>query len=63
VVEETDAGPIVLQQSVPVLESDTEETLAARVLEIEHRIYPEAVRLVAEGHVKFAGARDEAPAR
>jgi phosphoribosylglycinamide formyltransferase-1 len=63
VVEETDAGPIVLQQSVPVLESDTEETLAARVLEIEHRIYPEALRLVAEGRAKFAGARDEAPAR
>jgi phosphoribosylglycinamide formyltransferase 1 len=63
VVEETDAGPIVLQQSVPVLEGDTEETLAARVLAIEHRIYPEALRLVAEGSAKFAGARDEAPAR
>lgn len=63
VVEETDAGPIVLQQSVPVLEGDTEETLAARVLEIEHRIYPEALRLVAEGRAGFAGARDEAPAR
>jgi|SRR5437764_7543397 len=63
VVEETDAGPIILQQSVPVLESDTEETLAARVLEVEHRIYPEALRLVAEGRAKFAGARDEAPAR
>jgi phosphoribosylglycinamide formyltransferase-1 len=63
VVEETDAGPIVLQQSVPVLEGDTEETLAARVLEIEHRIYPEALRVVAEGRAKFAGAHDEAPAR
>jgi len=63
VVEETDAGPIVLQQSVPVLEGDSEETLAARVLEIEHRIYPEALRLVAEGRARFAGARDEAPAR
>jgi phosphoribosylglycinamide formyltransferase 1 len=63
VVEETDAGPIILQRSVPVLEGDTEETLAARVLEIEHRIYPEALRLVAEGRAKFAGARDEAPAR
>jgi phosphoribosylglycinamide formyltransferase 1 len=63
VVEETDGGPIVLQQSVPVLEGDTEETLAARVLAIEHRIYPEALRLVAEGSAKFAGARDEAPAR
>jgi phosphoribosylglycinamide formyltransferase-1 len=63
VVEETDDGPTVLQQSVPILEDDTEEALAARVLEIEHRIYPEALRLVAEGRAKFAGARDEAPAR
>ena len=53
VVEETDAGPIICQQSVPVLEDDTEETLAARVLQIEHRIYPEALRLVAEGRAKF----------
>ena len=53
VVEETDAGPIISQQSVPVLEGDTEEALAARVLEIEHRIYPEALRLVAEGRAKF----------
>jgi len=54
VVEETDAGPVISQQSVPVLQGDTEETLAARVLEIEHRIYPEALRLVAEGRAKFA---------
>jgi len=54
VVEETDAGPVIRQQSVPVLQGDTEETLAARVLEVEHRIYPEALRLVAEGQVKFA---------
>jgi phosphoribosylglycinamide formyltransferase 1 len=53
VVEETDAGPIISQQSVPVLEGDSEETLAARVLAIEHRIYPEALRLVAEGRAKF----------
>ena len=54
VVEETDAGPIISQQSVPVLQGDTEQTLAARVLEIEHRIYPEALRLVAEGQATFA---------
>jgi phosphoribosylglycinamide formyltransferase-1 len=54
VVEETDAGPIISQQSVPVLPGDTEETLAARVLEIEHRIYPEALRLVAQGGASFA---------
>jgi phosphoribosylglycinamide formyltransferase-1 len=53
VVEETDAGPIICQQSIPVLDDDTEETLAARVLQIEHRIYPEALRLVAEGRAKF----------
>ena len=59
VVEETDAGPVIRQQSVPVLQGDTEETLAARVLEVEHRIYPEALRLVAEGQVKFAASQIE----
>jgi phosphoribosylglycinamide formyltransferase-1 len=54
VVEETDAGPVISQQSVPVLQGDTEEMLEARVLEIEHRIYPQALRLVAEGRAKFA---------
>jgi phosphoribosylglycinamide formyltransferase-1 len=51
---EVDSGPIILQDSVPVMDGDTEATLAARVLEVEHRIYPEALRLVAEGSVKFA---------
>jgi phosphoribosylglycinamide formyltransferase-1 len=59
VVEETDAGPVISQQSVLVHQGDTEETLAARVLEIEHRIYPEALRLVAEGRAKFATAQAE----
>jgi phosphoribosylglycinamide formyltransferase-1 len=59
VVEETDAGPIISQQSVPVLQGDTEETLAARVLEVEHRIYPEALRLVAEGRAKFTRPQSE----
>jgi phosphoribosylglycinamide formyltransferase-1 len=59
VVEETDAGPVISQQSVPVLQGDTEEMLAARVLEIEHRIYPEALRLVAEGRAKFATPQPE----
>lgn len=53
VVPETDAGPIIVQESVPVLEGDSEETLAARVLEVEHRIYPHALSLVAEGRVSF----------
>ena len=59
VVEETDAGPIISQQSVLVLQGDSEETLAARVLEIEHLIYPEALRLVAEGRAKFATSQPE----
>ena len=53
VVAETDSGPIIIQESVPVVEGDSEETLAARVLEIEHRIYPQALRLVAEGRVNL----------
>jgi phosphoribosylglycinamide formyltransferase-1 len=53
VVPETDSGPIIAQQSVPVLDGDTEETLAARVLEAEHRLYPQALRLVAEGRATF----------
>jgi phosphoribosylglycinamide formyltransferase-1 len=50
---EMDEGPIIVQDSVPVLESDTEEALAQRVLEVEHRIYPQALRLVAEGRATF----------
>ena len=49
VVAETDSGPIVAQDWVPVHEGDTEETLAQRVLEVEHRIYPLALRALAEG--------------
>jgi phosphoribosylglycinamide formyltransferase 1 len=49
VVPEMDSGPIVAQDSVAVYEGDTEETLARRVLELEHRIYPRALREVAEG--------------
>ena len=49
VVEETDSGPVIAQQSVPVRQGDNEETLAARVLQVEHRLYPEALRMVAEG--------------
>ena len=51
-----DHGPILVQAAVPVLESDTEETLAARVLAQEHRIYPQAARWLAEGRVVFSGA-------
>jgi phosphoribosylglycinamide formyltransferase 1 len=52
VVPEMDAGPIVAQGSVPVRDGDTEETLAERVLEIEHQIYPRALRAVAEGRTE-----------
>jgi phosphoribosylglycinamide formyltransferase-1 len=52
-----DTGPIILQASVPVEPGDTEETLAARILVEEHRLYPEAVRLFAEGRLTVAGRR------
>ena len=55
--EGVDTGPIVAQASVPVLAGDTEETLAARILMEEHRLYPEAVRLFAEGRLVISGRR------
>jgi phosphoribosylglycinamide formyltransferase 1 len=59
VVAEMDSGPIVAQDSVPVIEGDTEESLAERVLQVEHRLYPRALRLVAEGETTFASAGKE----
>jgi phosphoribosylglycinamide formyltransferase-1 len=55
---EMDSGPIIAQDSVAVMQDDSEETLANRVLEVEHRIYPQALRLVAEGRATFAPASD-----
>lgn len=55
--EEYDHGPIILQAVVPVEDDDTPETLAARVLEQEHRLYPEAIRLFAEGRLEIRGRR------
>lgn len=55
VIPETDAGPIVMQGAVTVADDDTPETLAARVITIEHRIYPEALRLLASGRLKLDG--------
>ncbi len=52
-----DEGPIILQAAVPVLDDDTEESLAARVLAEEHRIYPETLRLLASGHLQVEGRR------
>ena len=53
VIPETDAGPIVMQGAVAVGDDDTPETLAARILGIEHRIYPDALRLLAEGKIRL----------
>jgi phosphoribosylglycinamide formyltransferase-1 len=65
--EQTDHGPIILQGAVAVHDDDTEETLAERILGIEHAIYPAAIRLFAEGrlqvqgrHVRIAGSRASA---
>jgi len=55
VTAETDAGPILMQGAVAVADDDTAETLEARILEIEHRIYPAALRLVASGEVRLDG--------
>ena len=57
VTEGVDEGPIILQAAVPVLDSDTPEVLAARILEQEHKIYPRAVQLFAEGRLKVDGRR------
>jgi phosphoribosylglycinamide formyltransferase 1 len=55
VIPATDAGPIVMQGAVAVADGDTPDTLAARVIQIEHRIYPEALRLLASGKARFEG--------
>jgi phosphoribosylglycinamide formyltransferase-1 len=55
--EELDSGPIVAQEAVPVVSGDTPETLAARILEAEHRLYPRAVRLLLDGRCRVEGRR------
>jgi phosphoribosylglycinamide formyltransferase 1 len=57
VTTELDAGPIVMQGSVPVLADDTPRTLAARILDVEHRIYPEAIARVLDGNWHLVGRR------
>ncbi|HEX6067163.1 MAG TPA: phosphoribosylglycinamide formyltransferase [Nitrososphaera sp.] len=52
-----DSGPVILQKTVPVRDDDTEETLAARILEKEHEAYPEAVKLFAQGRLKVEGRK------
>ncbi|MFP4661423.1 MAG: phosphoribosylglycinamide formyltransferase [Halanaerobiales bacterium] len=53
--EGMDTGPIILQSAVPVLDDDDEDSLAARILKEEHKIYPEAVKLFSEGRLKIEG--------
>jgi phosphoribosylglycinamide formyltransferase-1 len=55
VIPETDAGPIVMQGAVAVLDDDTPDTLAARILTVEHRIYPNALRLLASDRIRLEG--------
>jgi phosphoribosylglycinamide formyltransferase-1 len=55
VIPETDAGPIIMQGAVTVADDDTAETLSQRILDIEHRIYPEALRLLASGKLRLEG--------
>ena len=57
VTADLDAGPIILQRAVPVLEDDTAETLAARILVEEHRAYPDAVQMVLDGGWRIEGRR------
>jgi phosphoribosylglycinamide formyltransferase-1 len=52
-----DTGPIIIQASVPVLDNDSEDTLAARILKEEHRIYPEAIQLFADGRLEISGRK------
>ncbi len=55
--EEMDSGPIIIQTSVRVFEGDTEETLGKRVLEQEHKAYPEAIKLFSEGRLEILGRK------
>ena len=55
--EGVDTGPIIIQAVVPVIESDTADSLSARILKEEHRIYPQAIQLFAEGRLEVIGRR------
>src|ERR671921_1791824 len=55
--EGMDSGPVILQKAVPVIEGDNEESLSARILEQEHELYPEAIRLFCEERIKINGRR------
>ena len=55
--EEFDSGPIIIQGAVPVMDDDTEATLGARILQVEHQVYPQAIQWFAEGRPRVAGRR------
>jgi phosphoribosylglycinamide formyltransferase-1 len=55
--EGIDTGPILLQRTVPVFESDTEELLAERILQVEHELYPEALGLFSKGNIRIDGRK------
>lgn len=55
--EGMDTGPIILQAALPVKDDDTEETLSERILKLEHKIYPEAIKLFSEGRIKLKGRK------
>jgi phosphoribosylglycinamide formyltransferase 1 len=55
--EGMDTGPVIIQAAVPVYHNDTEETLSERILKLEHKIYPEAVRLFSQGKLKVEGRK------
>jgi phosphoribosylglycinamide formyltransferase-1 len=55
--EGVDTGPIIIQSAVPVMDDDTEETLSARILKEEHKIYPQAINLFAEGRLEIKGRK------
>ncbi|OQC53517.1 MAG: Phosphoribosylglycinamide formyltransferase [Deltaproteobacteria bacterium ADurb.Bin022] len=55
--EGVDTGPIIIQRAVPVRDDDTEDTLAARILKEEHKIYPQAIQLFADGKLEIRGRK------
>jgi phosphoribosylglycinamide formyltransferase-1 len=55
--EGMDTGPIIIQAALPVSQDDTEETLSKRILRLEHRVYPEAIRLFAQGRIEVEGRK------
>ena len=57
VEEGVDSGPVILQKALPVMDGDTEDTLSERILEQEHQLYPEAVRLFGDGRIKVQGRK------